>query len=77
MSEFSPAGEPPAQLTIETVSLSWFLRRALMAVVILGVTIGSGAWLLHASIDTSAEAIAPGLEAGPGRASGVSTSSIP
>lgn len=34
----------------------WFLKRAVMAIVILSFGIGGIAWLLHASIDTSLEA---------------------
>ncbi len=38
------------------IGLAWFLKRTVMAVVILGVSIGGIAWLLHSSIDPTAEA---------------------
>lgn len=44
---------PPKQAEIGAI---WFLKRAIMAVVILSVSIGGIAWLLHASIDPTLEA---------------------
>lgn len=35
---------------------AWVLRRAMIGIAILCVAVGGSAWLLHASIDPSAEA---------------------
>ena len=38
------------------IGVTWFLKRTILAVVILCVSIGGIAWLLHASIDPTLEA---------------------
>ena len=40
------------------IDLLWFVKRTIMAIVILCVSISGIAWRLHASIDSSAEALA-------------------
>lgn len=47
---------PPSRLQAPPRSLAaWVLRQAILGLVILTVVVGSGAWLLHASIDPAAE----------------------
>lgn len=42
--------------TTSDIGALWFLRRAVLAILILSFGIGGIAWLLHASIDTTLEA---------------------
>jgi len=43
------------------IGATWFIKRAIMAVLILFVSIGGGAWLLHASIEPTLDANAAEL----------------
>lgn len=38
------------------IDATWFIKRAIMAVLILFISIGGGAWLLHASIEPTLDA---------------------
>jgi len=38
------------------IGVAWFVKRAIFAVVIWCLSIGGGAWLLHASIDQTLDA---------------------
>jgi hypothetical protein len=49
-------GDAVAPLNVPT--LGWALRRALLALLILTITIAGAAWLLYASIDPNEEAAA-------------------
>lgn len=49
---------PPANVSTSLPARSvtaWAIRRALLGLLILTVTIGGSAWLLHASIEPAAE----------------------
>ena len=48
--------EGDAVAPLNTPTLGWALRRALLALLILSVTIAGSAWLLYASIDPDEEA---------------------
>lgn len=50
----APVGGPP----LTAIGFAWFLKRTILAIAILGISIGTVAWLTHASIDTTSEAIA-------------------
>lgn len=78
MTDLARTGDPSvAEVVVRPVTLAWFLRRAVMAIVILCVAISSVAWLMHASIDTSAEAVTATRDVAPAKQSEpVSTSSI-
>lgn len=53
------ASEPTSLSSATSLSsgsvTAWAIRRALLGLLILTVTIGGSAWLLHASIEPSAE----------------------
>lgn len=66
------SAQPAPIRTDSPVGAGWFLRRALMTILIFCVAIGGIAWLLHASIDQTTEAIAADQTAG----SPIGTSSI-
>lgn len=40
---------------LQSPTLGWVLKRTLLAIGIMVVVVGGAAWLLHASIDSSAE----------------------
>ncbi|MGE0023301.1 MAG: hypothetical protein AB7S70_06695 [Hyphomicrobium sp.] len=53
-------GAPPVQGTLaRPVTVGWFLKRSLLAVVILIVAMGGLAWLTYASIDPNTDIDAP------------------
>lgn len=52
-----PASEAAAAIPFKPITLSWALRRTAMAIVILAVSIGTMAWLIHASIDQDLERV--------------------
>lgn len=47
------------------LTLGWALRRALLGIAILFVFVGGLAWLLHTTIEPTAEASSPGSPATP------------
>ncbi len=51
----SDAHPTPARSTIDA---AWFVKRTIVAVIILFLSIGTIAWLLHASIDPTLDATA-------------------
>lgn len=58
-------GEAVVSAAVEaprTVTLGWFLRRMLLAITILVVSVGSMAWLTYASIDPNLDAAEPQAE---------------
>lgn len=62
-------------VALRAPTLAWALRRTLLGIVILTVTISCAAWLLYASIDPDVEA-APAARAQPPAAAGLSTGAL-
>lgn len=47
--------DEPTAVAVQVPTLGWALKRALLAVVLLGAFIGMAAWLFYASIEPEAE----------------------
>lgn len=63
-------------VALRAPTLAWALRRTLIGIVILTVTISCAAWLLYASIDPDVEA-APAARAQPPAVPAIATGTIP